>query len=1103
MADMANEQDDDEVGSSGGRGAAAKSNAFASEFQALEIGLPDVRAPVLLETLLDRDDGTYQDKLVHSSHRYVEVDKVMFEEYVLKEQEAAKSGSFLYKRSVFGLPAIPPWSVPYRMWYLMVLLLDLVYTAIVFPYNQAWPENTQNRSLNIVELIFGMIFVADVFINCHVPYILRYKNDKVMIVCGQRILWLYFNEDTLVIDFVTAVVYLVVTAQSLSMSTTTAAWTYVRAIRLFRLYRVGGIIKELVLGTWMQGSKGASWAQSGGSIRSVYLFGMCYAAIVLINLLACIWWFTGSASSTNVAETWPHNAGGLGDVLDSSNAVQYITSMYYVVTTITTTGYGDIVPWNTAEQIMAMLVMAVGALFFAFLIGSVAGQLLESGVASMRSNRFKDKMQVVEMFMSLNCVSSGMRQKVFRYYSDVWLRQKEEEDLWASISDIGPALKASLLAEMVGPYLRALEPFEMMQEPALLALAAELIPVPLAPEMDICKQGEDAECLWILQEGCVERLQACKRVGEVLWAPGLLGTEALATLAPPSKDDTNDRDSSSEPPAPKCTVTLRTTRSCVLFKLPIKRLLILLEGMDAEQARLLRSDLATAYEAQVQGLGSLGNTSRTAVRARSTHNFATERPPELSPFSSIDAAKAGAAGLMHKVFSTSRLGSNNNNNSNSPRGSAVEGSSYASSSGRVSHGGNAGQGHTGTAKRSTLGGEASHDLGAGTAAGSSGTGAASSVRRSHDQAYHSAPSDSPRVSTTGGASARGGAGAAAAPLPPLRSSLSHPPHGSGISGAASRPGSAGAASRPGSAGAVTPPLPPPHLGASTRPPGGAAPAPALLPPAPERGSAGSAGAAAPPPPHPGAASRRSALGGAATPPLPPPQPGASTRPPGGTALLPPPPERGLAGAAAPPLPPPHPGASTRPPGGTALLPPPPERGLAGAAAPPLPPPHPGASTRPPGGTALLPPPPERGSAGAATTTLPPLHPGASTRPPGGTALLPPPPERGAAPRGPGSAGASPPLPPRPASSKPLDGGAAPTLPLPPIPGDAGTPSPLAHPLEPRGMPPVAEAAHEGVSPPAAPGAGATAAAGVEAAARGAGAGRSEASEGGSEGGGGK
>lgn len=37
-----------------------------------------------------------------------------------------------------------------------------------------------------------------------------------------------------------------------------------------------------------------------------------------------------------------------------------------------------------------------------------------------------------------------------RFYSDVWMRQQEEEELWGSIEDLGPTVKAQLLAEMVG-----------------------------------------------------------------------------------------------------------------------------------------------------------------------------------------------------------------------------------------------------------------------------------------------------------------------------------------------------------------------------------------------------------------------------------------------------------------------------------------------------------------------------------------------------------------------------------------------------------------------------------------------------------------------------
>lgn len=46
--------------------------------------------------------------------------------------------SFFNSRSVLCLPLVAPWGLAYRCWYLLVLFLDLTYTAFIFPYNEAW-----------------------------------------------------------------------------------------------------------------------------------------------------------------------------------------------------------------------------------------------------------------------------------------------------------------------------------------------------------------------------------------------------------------------------------------------------------------------------------------------------------------------------------------------------------------------------------------------------------------------------------------------------------------------------------------------------------------------------------------------------------------------------------------------------------------------------------------------------------------------------------------------------------------------------------------------------------------------------------------------------
>lgn len=146
--------------------------------------------------------------------------------------------SFFNSRSVLCLPLVAPWGLAYRCWYLLVLFLDLTYTAFIFPYNEAWrirgcscrqawgdasmmssirdAVGTAQRRGHLrvgargtwrarradliaaclartsnsllcraesdvmykVEAALGLIFILDVLINMHTSYVLRFKNEK-------------------------------------------------------------------------------------------------------------------------------------------------------------------------------------------------------------------------------------------------------------------------------------------------------------------------------------------------------------------------------------------------------------------------------------------------------------------------------------------------------------------------------------------------------------------------------------------------------------------------------------------------------------------------------------------------------------------------------------------------------------------------------------------------------------------------------------------------------------------------------------------------------------------------------------------------------------
>ena len=64
-----------------------------------------------------------------------------------------------------------------------------------------------------------------------------------------------------------------------------------------------------------------------------------------------------------------------GDIILLPISEQYLTSIYFTVTTITTVGYGDVSISTKMEKIFCILTMLIGVIAFSFASGSLASIL--------------------------------------------------------------------------------------------------------------------------------------------------------------------------------------------------------------------------------------------------------------------------------------------------------------------------------------------------------------------------------------------------------------------------------------------------------------------------------------------------------------------------------------------------------------------------------------------------------------------------------------------------------------------------------------------------------------------------------------------------------
>ena len=91
--------------------------------------------------------------------------------------------------------------------------------------------------------------------------------------------------------------------------------------------------------------------------------------VFMIHFMACLWTLSSTldlGSSDNWLST---DDAGMRDAVEGEI---YLSALYWAITTCATVGYGDIIPTNQFEMILADCIILVGVAFFSFILSDLA-----------------------------------------------------------------------------------------------------------------------------------------------------------------------------------------------------------------------------------------------------------------------------------------------------------------------------------------------------------------------------------------------------------------------------------------------------------------------------------------------------------------------------------------------------------------------------------------------------------------------------------------------------------------------------------------------------------------------------------------------------------
>lgn len=148
----------------------------------------------------------------------------------------------------------------------------------------------------------------------------------------------------------------------------------------------------------------------------------------------------------------------LGIALNDSPVNIYVTSLYYHMSIITTTGFGDVLPVNALERIYTALFMGASLALISYVTASIVivlqGKKADSELRSA-------KMNALTNFMSQLEPHTNLQYEITRHFNFKWMSMTENAHAMEILDEMNDKLRLKCAKIMFGTFL---EKIPLMQQ---------------------------------------------------------------------------------------------------------------------------------------------------------------------------------------------------------------------------------------------------------------------------------------------------------------------------------------------------------------------------------------------------------------------------------------------------------------------------------------------------------------------------------------------------------------------------------------------------------------------------------------------------------------
>ena len=303
----------------------------------------------------------------------------------------------------------------------------------------------ENKPSLVILTFFDFIYILDIIIN----FFRAYQNFDENLVRRTKYIFLHYLKTWFLFDFIQAIPfytlfkymerecinYGICNLEGYSLIKVDPLLYLIILVKILKLYKM---IKENdTLLSFAEFISKNEFIDNYGDFLFYIFYSLCF-----LNLCSCLYIFIGRNSFPG----WIIKI----QIINESYINIFVASVYFIIVTITTVGYGDITGNSYAEIIFQMFLLIIGTLAYSFIISYISNYIVK---INQKSITFEKNMSILkEIKMHNPHLKESLYQECIKNIHNEQLYERKDKSL---LFDCLPySLKNKLIIEIYKPFIK-------------------------------------------------------------------------------------------------------------------------------------------------------------------------------------------------------------------------------------------------------------------------------------------------------------------------------------------------------------------------------------------------------------------------------------------------------------------------------------------------------------------------------------------------------------------------------------------------------------------------------------------------------------------------